>query len=236
MRTDDKGFKLSGEAKQDGFTQKERARRASNRIASSSRINDDGSSQSGHERNHLFLSDGGRQFADISALGAVDSKADGRSFAVWDLDRDGWLDLAVVNANTPLLEVYRNRIGELTARENHFVALRFEGGARPGLAGDQRWSARDGYGALVRITLPDGTRLTREHRCGEGFAAQNSATLLVGVGEIERIPRIEVRWPSGRTTHIEDVPADQLVRAFENPTTSPSGETFLIEPYGDQRP
>ena len=60
---------------------------------------------SGHERNHLFLSDRGRRFSDISAISGLDNIADGRAFVLWDFDRDGWQDIALVNANTPLLNI-----------------------------------------------------------------------------------------------------------------------------------
>ena len=55
------------------------------------------------ERNHFFLNMGsGKEFVDISALAGTDSASDGRSFALFDYDRDGWQDIVVVNANQPL--------------------------------------------------------------------------------------------------------------------------------------
>ena len=67
-----------------------------------------GVSHSGHERNRLFLNRAGEQFVDVSGVSGLDDAADGRSFALLDFDRDGWLDIAVVNANAPLLRLYRN--------------------------------------------------------------------------------------------------------------------------------
>ena len=46
-----------------------------------------------------------------------------------------------------------------------------------------------------------GRTLLREHRAGEGFSAQNSATLIVGLGahqRAERAVRVRKLWPSGR--------------------------------------
>ena len=44
---------------------------------------------SGKERNHLFLSIGGEQFADVAGGSGVDHPGDSRSMAVLDYDRDG---------------------------------------------------------------------------------------------------------------------------------------------------
>lgn len=99
------------------------------------------------------------------------------------------------------------------AAERHVLALRFEGGnTTPGASSE--WSNRDGYGARVTIEL-DGQRLEREHRCGEGLAAQNSATMLVGIGAHENA-RVTVHWPSGREQTIESVAAGALATFHED--------------------
>ena len=153
-------------------------------------------SLSGHERNHLFINQQGRTFEDQSLTSGIDNPADSRAFATLDYDRDGRLDIALVNANHPLLNLYRNQIGNDangdTPRE--FVALRFMGANQQPQASKQ--TARDGYGAIVEITV-DGAKLKREHRCGEGYGAQNSAVMIVGLGGAAQVQQLEVRWPSG---------------------------------------
>ncbi len=67
-------------------------------------------SLSGGERNHLFLSDRGRHFDDVSGVSGLDTPGDSRSFAVFDYDRDGWQDVALVNTNAPFLNLSRNEI------------------------------------------------------------------------------------------------------------------------------
>ena len=129
---------------------------------------------SGSERNNLFLSREAREFVDLSGLSGVDDPADGRSLAIFDYDRDGWLDFAVVNANTPLLQIFRNQIGGRSGVQGEVLAVRFEGGNRTAKPAEGL-APRDGYGALVEVVLGE-DRLVREHRAGEGFAAQNSAT------------------------------------------------------------
>jgi thiol-disulfide isomerase/thioredoxin len=195
--------------------------RASERLRS-------GASFSGHERNHVFLNQNGDDYVEVSGISGLDHPGDGRAFAVLDFDRDGWQDLAVVNANAPLFQLFRNQMGD-RGDPGGVVAVRFEGGNRFAFPSHQ-WSHRDGYGARVLLEVQD-RQLLREHRAGEGLAAQNSATLLVGIGSAEEVARLTVSWPSGQRSDTTAVPAGTLVAAYEDPSTSPTGAPFVLTPY-----
>jgi peroxiredoxin len=184
-----------------------------------------GPSQSGGERDHVFLSRAGKQFADVSFVSGADHPGDARSAAVWDYDRDGRPDLALVNANVPLLAVFHNEI----EGAGNYIALRFVGGnhtaePRPG------WSARDAYGAQVTVGLGDLT-VHREQRAGEQLGGQNSATMLVGIGAHTEAASVRVRFPSGRVQEIAGVRAGTLLTVYEDPGQAPGGEAFVREPY-----
>lgn len=203
------------------------------------RLLEQGASFSGHERNHLFINLRGSAFEDISGISGLDHPGDGRSFAWLDYDRDGWLDVATVNANAPMLQLFRNKLGDnAVSRHNNFVALRLIGGNQDS-ASSSEWSNRDGYGAIVDIVLQD-TTLRREHRAGEGMAAQNSATLLVGIGRATTAG-LRVRWPSGRSqgatdTQMPVVSAGSLITIYEDPSQSPTGDAFVVETYASTPP
>lgn len=195
----------------------------------------DGVSHSGHERNHLFLNLAGQDFADVSGISGADDPADGRAFALLDFDRDGFLDLAVVNANRPLFQLFRNQLGDARgAARGRFLALRFEGANRDARPRPDA-SARDGYGARVEVDLGDAT-LLREHRAGEGFAAQNSARMLIGIGERETVPEVRVRWPSGRRQSATDVAAGTLLTFFEDPAQAPGDDPVVRTAYEPAAP
>lgn len=195
---------------------------------------ENGESFSGHERNHLFLRRGPR-FLDVSPVSGLDDEADGRAFGILDYDRDGWADLAVVNANSPQFQLFHNEVAAAAGAEpGRSLALRFVGGNRAA-APSAEWSTRDGYGAQARVTVGDRT-LLREHRCGEGMAAQNSPTQLVGIGDAAGAEAIEVRWPSGKVTRVGPVAAGRLVTFYENPADSPDGTGVRVEPYGPAVP
>lgn len=188
---------------------------------------------SGYERNRLFLSLKGKQFEDISDVSGLDALGDGRAFALWDYDRDGWQDIAVVNVNAPLLSLYRNEIGNRGGTRSA-IALRFVGGNDASLVSSD-YGPRDGYGAAVTVYVGGHAPILREHRCGEGLAAQNSSTLLIGIGDRDSVDSLAVRWPHGSVQRTGRIAAGTLLTAYENPAHSSSGEAFVATPYTTAR-
>jgi hypothetical protein len=198
---------------------------------------------SGHERNKLFLNRQGVEFADVSGVSGLDSPSDGRVFVHWDFDRDGWPDVALVNTNNPQLQVFHNEVplsaagaaggaGE-AAEGGGFIALRFVGGNRTGEPTGE-WSNRDGYGVKARLSA-GALRLLREHRCGEGMAAQNSAWMLIGIGQNRFVDEVSIEWPSGKRRTLSAVPAGTLVTVYEDAAESPDGAGEARRPYASSR-
>ena len=184
---------------------------------------------SGAERNHLFFGGfPGHQFEDLSGVTGLDDPGDGRSFALLDYDRDGWLDVALGSPGAPRLRLLRNGIGNKT--RGGFVALRFVGGNKTSEA-SKEWSARDAFGTAVELDLGEGDLIYRELQPEAGYLAQHSSTMLVGIGERDRVAAVRVRWLSGTKQKSSEIPAGMLVTVYENPADSPTGEPFSMEPY-----
>ncbi len=186
-------------------------------------------SLSGYERNKLFISQQATQFHDLSGISATDSICDARGFALWDYDRDGWQDIALINVNAPVLELFRNNMATFSNRSPAgMLAVRCIGGQKSAVANPE-FSPRDGIGAKIFVKLAD-TTLFRELHCGEGFGVQNSNTLVFGLGSAENADVIEIRWPSGKRQTIDGVAEGSLVTVFEDPADG--GENgFAVEPY-----
>lgn len=168
---------------------------------------------SGHEKNCLFVNSGKGQFANMSPVSGIDSSADGRAFVILDFDRDGDQDIALVNANDPVFELFQNNTAD-RGKAGNFVAVRLVGGATP--ANATGWSNRSAVGAKLIAEVGE-RKLLRETHAGEGLGAQNSATMLIGIDVANRVDRLEVRWPSGRIQHISDIQAGTLLTVHENP-------------------
>ena len=178
-------------------------------------------SLNGNERNRYFANRAGSSFADISTLSGLDNPADSRGFAILDYDRDGWQDIALVNANQPLFNLYRNEMGT-TGFSGGVIAIRFVGGNRAA-SPSKEFGCRDGYGARVMVDLGN-EKITREHRCGDGWSTQNSPTMMVGIGSHKNVVSLTVKWPSGRATTTQDVPEGTLLTVYENPEDSPTND------------
>jgi len=191
-----------------------------------------GMSLSGHERDRVFLNQQGDQFLDISGISGLDSVADGRTFVYFDYDRDGHADIALTNNNKPQFELFHNELGraqKAQAAPTKFIAVRFVGGNSSAQATSE-FTNRDGYGARLRIETGE-LRLLREHRCGEGRAGQNSATMLIGIGQEPAAERVVVEWPTGHRQEVTGVTAGTLLTLYENPADAPDGSGQNRESY-----
>jgi hypothetical protein len=188
-------------------------------------------SLNGNERNHYFANRGGRAFVDISGISGLDNPADSRGFAVLDYDRDGWQDVALVNANQPLFNLYHNEMPAAGLRGG-MIAIRFVGGNRtPDPSGE--FTCRDGYGARIKVDLGD-TKIIREHRCGDGWSIQNSSTMIIGIGSHTNVASVTVQWPSGKTASAapkQGIQEGTLLTVYENRADSPSKTAFVGSPY-----
>ena len=153
------------------------------------------------EEDLLLLNDNGRRFVNVSHLLGPDFQEEfvSRGSAAGDYDNDGDLDLVELN---------------LMARAR---LLRNDGGNR------RNWvmihligttSNRDGIGARVRLTAGGKTQ-TRLRVSTSGYLSQGDHRLHFGLGDADRIDRIEIRWPSGKLQTLEGVRANQLITVTE---------------------
>jgi hypothetical protein len=191
-------------------------------------------SLNGNERNHYFANRAGRSFVDISPLSGLDNPADSRGFAVLDYDRDGWQDVALVNANQPLFNLYHNEMPAAGLRGG-MIAIRFVGGNNTAFPSAQ-YACRDGYGARVKLDLGE-TKVIREHRCGDGWSTQNSSTMIIGIGSRTNVPSLTVNWPapSRKTATAHDIPEGTLLTIYENAVDSPTKAEFVRAAYRVKR-
>jgi len=153
----------------------------------------------------VFFQGEDHTFVDLSPVTGLDLPGDGRSFVFLDINKDGRQDVAVVSANAPLLQVLQNHM----PGAGKSLSIRLEGGNHGDLPSTE-WTNRDGVGARIVVSVGDTDQL-RELQAGEGLAAQNSQTLGFGLGDAEVADRILVRWPSGRSQSVENVPAGSVV-------------------------
>lgn len=131
------------------------------------------------------------------AVGLVDTGL-GRALVPFDMDRDGDLDLLVANfGSEPRL--YRN---DTPAR--HWLVVQLDDPSTPGNP--------DGIGARVTITPVDGEPITRWVIGGGSYESQVPTEVHVGLGDVDEVERVEVRWPGEAEPQVlTDVDADQVL-------------------------
>ena len=149
----------------------------------------------------LFLNEGGGKFRDVARQlgGGFETPIVGRGLAYGDFDRDGDLDLLMTTNNGPAY-LYRN---DLNAGNR---SIRFQ------LVGTK--SNRDAIGAAVRIFLGGQSQL-RVVRGGSSYLSQSELPVTFGVGKSEKIERVTIEWPSGRTEEYKDLTAGRAYEIIE---------------------
>ncbi|MGB9464462.1 MAG: CRTAC1 family protein [Candidatus Acidiferrum sp.] len=139
----------------------------------------------------LFLNQGGGKFRDMAREvgGGFETPIVGRGLAYGDFDRDGDLDLLMTTNNGPAY-LFRND------QSGGNRSIRFQ------LTGTK--SNRDAIGATVRI-FGGGLSQSRVVRGGSSYLSQSELPVTFGVGKSEKVERVTVDWPSGRSEEYKDL-------------------------------
>jgi len=146
---------------------------------------------SGFERNVFYLNNRDGTFSDVSGSVGLDFIEDSRTFALADFDHDGRLEAVLKNRNSPQLRFLQNTMRSLGAA----IAFRLAG----------KKSNRDAIGASVTVETESG-RPIRIVQSGSGFLAQHTKELFFGLGAAKSPVQATIRWPSGETQTIKDLP------------------------------
>jgi hypothetical protein len=151
--------------------------------------------------NAVFTNAGDGTFYDLSAPSMADDPGVSRGVALADYDRDGRVDVYVVNQRGHP-HLYRN----VTAGAGHWLEVDLTGTA----------SNADGCGAWLEADLPGGGTLIRQVFCGSVSLGSGSDPLVhFGLGDAEQVDELRIRWPSGTVQTIVDVEADQVLAVTE---------------------
>jgi len=153
------------------------------------------------EVNLAFRNKGNLQFEQTAKPWGLAHEGMSYAAAYGDLDGDGDLDLVVTNIDEPT-SIYRN-----LGHEGHRVLVRLVG------AGGNR----DGLGATIEIESQAGKQIRLANPM-TGFLSCNDNDVHFGLGQVDTIETLRVRWPSGVVQTFNDLAADHLYTI-----TEPSG-------------
>ena len=151
----------------------------------------------------LWMNSGDATFTDVSSEEGFLEASNGAGMVNLDYDKDGDLDLFVVNQwNNPML--LRNDLES----ENHWLRITLEG----------TLSNRDGIGAFITIEAEEGgdTQVS-EFNPTNTYLAQLEPAVHFGLGpELESVFRVTVLWPSGAVQELKNVLVNQVLHIVED--------------------
>ena len=108
--------------------------------------------------------------------------------------------MVVTTLNEPA-RLYRN----VTSQAGHWLAIRLVGTK----------SNRDGIGAEIRATLPDGAVLYNQVTTSVGYASSSEPLARFGLGKNTQVKEIRVTWPGGQQQTLMNVNADRILEIRE---------------------
>jgi hypothetical protein len=152
-------------------------------------------------RNILLMNTGDGKFIDVSDQSGdgMKIKLSSRGAGFDDLDNDGDVDVVILNSRREPT-ILRNE----SPSKGHWLQVRLRGVK----------TNRDGIGARVKIVSGDLTLIDEVHS-GRGYQSHYGTRLHFGLGNREKVDRIEVRWIGGRIEVFENIAVNKVVTLIE---------------------
>ena len=158
--------------------------------------------------NQLYENLGDGSFIQVPGAGGAEAYTEGKgmSATMADYDLDGYLDLFVTNGrgiypyNNGPDQLYRN-----ISSGNNWLQVDLEG----------KISNRDGIGARLFATTPDGKTQLRERNGGIHWSQQDQKRIHFGLAQNEKVSELVIYWPSGLVQKLQDVEINQVLHVVE---------------------
>jgi len=150
-------------------------------------------SWNGYEHNHLFMNLAGQDFREIGWLMGVAFEYDSKAAISVDYNLDGRVDLLVTESH------FRQPFDSLHLYQNNFRG----GQAWIGFQFKEEKSKVSPIGTIVRLTA--GGKVWVNHVVnGDSFGSQHPLMLHFGLGEVETVDQVEIKWPNGKKQFIKN--------------------------------
>ncbi len=157
-----------------------------------------------NSENRLYHNLKNSTFEDVSQVAEVNDRKFHRGMATGDFDNDGDEDMVVtklVSTGVPVSDytlyyVNKQNLG------HHWIQV--------SLKGNGTTTNRDGFGSTVKVYY-NNTRGVRSLSGGGSHASQSSSVLHFGLNTTATVDSVEVFWPGGQRTKINNPPVDKHI-------------------------
>jgi hypothetical protein len=162
--------------------------------------------------NSVFQNQGGLLFKDVSgkAGSSFGKAAPHRGAAFGDLNNDGKIDVVVTVLNGPP-ELLMNHSLPSGRTPNHWILIKLVGVA----------DNADGLGTKVKITTARGDQYNVAGTA-VGYNSSSDSRVHFGLGDVTKIAKIELTWPTGVKQVLTNIKADQILTIRESPSIVPN--------------
>ncbi len=153
--------------------------------------------------NYAYKNNGDLTFKDVTKEWGMFLPTFSNGAAYADLDNDGDLDYVVNNINDEAL-VYRNNCRDIN-KNDHYLQIQFSGDSLN----------KKGLGAWAEVHYK-GKQQVYENTPYRGYLSSVYPIAHFGLGNVVAIDSVIIKWPNGKKQSMQNVKADQLIRADIN--------------------
>lgn len=154
---------------------------------------------SGYQPSRVWRNEGSEVFTEVAAELGLNDVGDGRGLAIADYDNDGDLDVYISNQGQNAT-LYRNNSGN----RNNWLELELRGTT----------SNHFVIGARAKVISGDFAQI-REVEGGNAGHCQCGYRLHFGLGQRDKIDKVEIRWPCGYVQELTNVSVNQVLMVGE---------------------
>ncbi len=148
-------------------------------------------------QNYAFKNNGGLQFADRSNAWGFTASSFSTGAAYGDLDNDGDLDIVMSNINEDAF-IYENTSSTETSKQLT-ISLKGKG------------ANLQAIGTTIHIFYGGNQRQFYEHQPTRGYLSSHDPRVHFGLGAIDRLDSLEVRWPDNTVQLLGSVNTNEVL-------------------------
>ena len=163
--------------------------------------------------NYIFKNNGDLSFENKVKEWGIDTPSFSFGSTYADLDNDGDLDLIINNVEDQA-GIYRNN------SSNNFIRIKLKGTSKNPF----------GIGTKVYINTKNEAQV-QELRLTRGYKSSVSNILNFGLGKENNIAEINIVWPDGKTSKLQNIKANQLLTVDYSSATSEAFVNKTITPF-----